>query len=96
MIFPWRLILMETIFLTGFQFPDKEKLQPQHISKIRVILTRMDAATAVSDMNVPGYRLHQLTGELRAFWSVKIDKNYRIVFRFGGDDIHNVDYLDYH
>ena len=75
---------------------DESKLQPQQISKIRLILTRLDAATTVSDMNVPGYRLHQLTGELRAFWSVKVDKNYRIVFRFVGEDIHDVDYLDYH
>jgi putative ABC transport system permease protein len=41
----------------------------------------LDTATTVSDMNVPGDRLHQLTGELRAFWSVKVDKNFRIVFR---------------
>jgi toxin HigB-1 len=75
---------------------DASKLQPQHSSKIRLILTRLDAATTVSDMNVPGYKLHQLTGELRTFWSVKVDKNYRIVFRFVGEDIHDVDYFDYH
>jgi proteic killer suppression protein len=75
---------------------DASKLQPQHIGKIRLIVTRLDAATTVSDMNAPGYRLHPLTGELRAFWSVKVDKNCRIVFRLVGEDIHDVDYLDYH
>lgn len=74
---------------------DASKLQPQHVSKIRLILTRLDAATTVSDMNVPGYRLHQLASELKAFWSLKVDKNYWIVFRFVGEDIHDVDYLDY-
>ncbi len=47
-------------------------------------------------MNVPGYKLHLLTGELKDMWSIKVDKNYRIVFRFIGEDVHDVDYLDYH
>ena len=47
-------------------------------------------------MNVPGYGLHQLSGEYKNFWSVKIDKNYRIIFQFSGEDIIDVDYLDYH
>ena len=72
------------------------KLQPQHVSKIRLILTRLDAAKVVEDMNVPGYGLHQLTGELKAFWSVKVDKNFGIIFRVVGEDAHDVDYLDYH
>jgi len=47
-------------------------------------------------MNVPGYDLHQLTGDLAGFWSVKESGNYRIIFRFIGEDAHDVDYLDYH
>jgi toxin HigB-1 len=66
------------------------------LGKIRLILTRLDAAKVVEDMNVPGYGLHQLTGESKAFWSIKVDKNYRIIFRFVGEDAHDVDYLDYH
>ena len=72
------------------------KLQPQHVGKIRLILTRLDAAVSPADLNVPGYALHQLTGELRTFWAVKVDKNYRIIFRFEGVNVHDVDYLDYH
>ncbi|MBC8033405.1 MAG: type II toxin-antitoxin system RelE/ParE family toxin [Chitinophagaceae bacterium] len=72
------------------------KLQPQHIGKIRLILTRLEAAVAPSDMNVPGYGLHQLTGELKDFWSVKVDKNYRIIYRFVGENAYDIDYLDYH
>jgi len=47
-------------------------------------------------MNVPGYDLHQLSGELKSFWAVKVDKNYRIIFQFIAEDAHEVDYLDYH
>lgn len=72
------------------------KLQSQHVSKIRLILTRLDAAVFPDDLNVPGYGLHQLSGDLQAFWSVKVDKNYRIIFRFVGENVHDVDYLDYH
>ena len=79
-----------------FEKGDTSKLQPQHLSKIRLILTRLDAAKVVTDMNVPGYGLHQLSGEYKGFWAVKVDKNFRIIFEFIGEDVHEVDYLDYH
>ena len=75
---------------------DSSKLQPKHVSKIRLILTRLDAAVNIDDMNVPGYNLHQLAGNLYPFWSVKVDKNYRIIFSFEKDNVLDVDYLDYH
>lgn len=75
---------------------DTSKLQAQHISKIRLILTRLDASTSVEEMNVPGYGLHRLKGELKEFWSVKVDKNFKIIFRFEGDNAVDLDYMDYH
>ena len=75
---------------------DSSKLQPHHISKIRLILTRLDAATSPEMMNEPGYRLHGLSGELEGHWSVRVDKNYRITFRFDGENADDVDYADYH
>jgi toxin HigB-1 len=75
---------------------NSSKLQPQHVAKIRLILTRLDAATSPGDMNVPGYGLHQLSGDWAGFWAVKVDKNFRIVFRFNGVNMLDVDYLDYH
>lgn len=75
---------------------DPSKLQPQHVNKIRLILTRLDAAREAEEMNVPGYNFHQLTGDMKDFYSVKVDKNYRIIFRFIQEDAQDVDYLDYH
>jgi proteic killer suppression protein len=75
---------------------DASKLQPQHVAKIRLILTRLEAATNHEEMQVPGYQLHALTGKLKGFWSVKVDKNYRIIFRFEGENVYDVDYIDYH
>jgi len=79
-----------------FEKGDTSKLQQQHLGKIRLILTRLQAAKAIGDMNVPGYGLHQLTGDFKGFWAVKVDKNFRIIFQFIDEDVHEVDYLDYH
>jgi len=75
---------------------DASKLQPQHVSKIRLILTRLDAAKAVEELNVPGYGLHELKGSLRGHWSIKVDKNYRITFKIEIENARDVDYIDYH
>ncbi len=75
---------------------DASKLQPKHVAKIRLILTRLEAASAPEMMQVPGYQLHPLSGDLKGFWSVKVDKNFRIIFRFEGENVYDVDYIDYH
>ncbi|MDE3185861.1 MAG: type II toxin-antitoxin system mRNA interferase toxin, RelE/StbE family [Bacteroidota bacterium] len=75
---------------------DASKLQFQHVSKIRLILTRLDAATLPEELNVPGYSLHQLKGEFKGFWAIKIDKNFRIIFRIENKNTLDVDYIDYH
>lgn len=75
---------------------DASKLQPQHVSKIRMILTRLDAAKVVEELNVPGYGLHELKGSLRGHWSIKVDKNYRITFKIEIENARDVDYIDYH
>ncbi|MBE8720167.1 type II toxin-antitoxin system RelE/ParE family toxin [Sphingobacterium pedocola] len=75
---------------------DTSKLQSQHVSKIRLILTRLDAVKTPEELNVPGYGLHQLKGNLKNFWSVKVDKNYRIIFNFENEQAQEIDYIDYH
>jgi proteic killer suppression protein len=79
-----------------FESGNASKLTPEHVSKIRLILTRLHAVSSPEEMDVPGYKLHKLTGALKDFWSVKVDKNYRIIFRFVGEDVADVEYIDYH
>ena len=57
---------------------------------------RLDAARAVADMDMPGFRLHPLKGELKGYWAVTVRANWRVVFRFEGTDAFDVDYVDYH
>lgn len=75
---------------------DGSRLPAQQLSKIRLILTRLDAASAPEQMNVPGYRFHALTGNMKGLYSVKVTGNYRITFGFDGNDATDVDYIDYH
>ncbi len=79
-----------------YETGDASKLQPQHVGKIRLILTRLNAARTPEELNVPGYSLHQLKGGLKTFWSVKVDKNYRIIFRVENENTRDIDYIDYH
>jgi proteic killer suppression protein len=66
------------------------------VDKIRRILARLDQATSPEHMDLPGLRLHPLKGELVGHWSVTVQANWRIIFRFESGDVTDVDYLDYH
>ena len=67
-----------------------------HATKLARILSALDVANSPVDLNLPAYRLHPLKGELSGFWSIWVNGNWRIIFRFDGLDVELVDYLDYH
>jgi len=67
-----------------------------HVAKLRDILSRLDAAGTVRDMDLPGFRLHPLKGELKGFWAVTVRANWRVVFRFAEGDALDVNYIHYH
>jgi toxin HigB-1 len=79
-----------------FEHDDRSKLRPDLADKISRILTRLNAAGSIDDMNVPGFGLHRLSGDLKGFWSVTVSRNWRIVFRFEESDAFDVDFIDYH
>lgn len=64
--------------------------------KVENTLARLDVATESQALNLPGYRLHQLTGDLKGFWSVTVRANWRIIFRFEDGDACDVELVDYH
>ena len=68
----------------------------EHVIKLRDILARLDAARTVADMDLPGFRLHPLKGELKGFYGVTVRANWRVIFRFADRDAFDLDYLDYH
>lgn len=56
----------------------------------------LNRATSVMDMNLPGYRLHELKGARKGAWSVTVSGNWRLTFMFEGEDARDVDLEDYH
>ena len=83
---------IEAFFLSG----SKAGIQASHATRLRLQLTRLNAAIAPNDMNSPGWRLHPLKGSLTGLWSVDVSGNWRLTFAFEGQDAILVDYQDYH
>jgi len=79
-----------------FEVGNRKGINPEHAKKIARILDRLDASTGPKDMNLPGYRLHKLTGTEEGSWSVWVSGNWRISFQFEGKDAIALDYRDYH
>lgn len=75
---------------------DEKGLPIDLASKIERVLARLDVASSPEMINLPGLRLHPLKGELKGFWSVRISGNWRIIFRFDGSNVADVDLVDYH
>ena len=78
------------------QDDDPRGVIAEHADKLRRILARLDAAKVFADMDLPGYRLHALKGELQGFYAVTVRANWRVVFRFEQSEAVDVDYVDYH
>lgn len=74
----------------------EKRISPQHVIRLRDILALLDRSRRPDDMNLPGFRLHPLKGDLKGHWAVWVSGNRRVTFRFVADDVHDVDYLDYH
>jgi len=79
-----------------YEEDDPRGLTREHVEKLRDILARLDAAAAIADMDLPGFRLHPLKGESKGFWAVTVRANWRVIFRFVEGDALDVDYIDYH
>ena len=79
-----------------YETDDPRGVIGEHAEKLRDILARLDAAGDVSDLDLPGFRLHPLKGEFKGFWAVTVRANWRVVFRFTDGEALDVDYVDYH
>ncbi|HHI94521.1 MAG TPA: Killer protein [Gammaproteobacteria bacterium] len=71
-------------------------IQNAHKNKLRMILAALDSSQEIDDMDIPGYRLHPLKGKMKGIWSVIVNGNWRITFKFENGNVHIVNYEDYH
>lgn len=83
---------IEKFFRTG----SKAGIQPAHAARLGERLFLLNRARSAADMNIYGWNMHELSGELRGHWSVRVSGNWRLTFTFDGNDAILVDYLDYH
>ena len=83
---------LKKLYETGSQ----QGVHPEHVSRLRLILARLDAIQAPQDMELPGLDLHPLNGKYKGFWAVSVSGNWRVLFRFEANNAVDVNYLDYH
>jgi proteic killer suppression protein len=79
-----------------FERDDRSGIRPDLVDTVQEILTVLDDAAIPQELNLPGYRLHALKGDLKGLWSVTVRANWRIIFRFEGTDAFDVELIDYH
>jgi len=64
--------------------------------RLENVLAVLDAASTPPDVDLPGYRLHALKGDLKGLWSVTVGGNWRVTFRIKDGSVFDVDLTDYH
>lgn len=92
MIVSFRHKGLEAFFRTG----SHAGIQPMHAKRLREMLAALNAAAGPQDLARPSWRLHGLSGDRAGFHAMTVQANWRLVFRFDGENVELLDYLDYH
>ena len=71
-------------------------IDPAVAGKLMRILHSLGAARGPEALNNPNWRMHPLKGGLAGHWSVRVNNNWRVTFRFEDDEAVDVDLVDYH
>lgn len=79
-----------------YQTGSASGVRHSHAARLTMILSILDVAAGPQDLALPGLRLHGLQGALKGHWSVWVNGNWRVTFRFKGNDVELLHYQDYH
>ena len=79
-----------------FEAGTTKGIQASHERRLQLMLTALDTAATIDDMDIPGYRLHPLKGKMKGRWSVSVSGQWRLTFEFNGGNVELLDYEDYH
>lgn len=79
-----------------FETGNRRGVQPDLARRIRTLLDWLAAAAEIRDLNMPGFGLHELKGDRAGTWAIKVNKNWRISFRFVAGEVYDVDLEDYY
>lgn len=79
-----------------YEYGDRSLIRPDLQERDEVMLAQLDVASSPEAMRIPHYRLHALKGDRKGYWSVTVKTNWRIIFHFEGEDVYDVELIDYH
>ena len=79
-----------------FEKGETKGIYAEHVEKIENILAVLSRATSPGDMDLPGFRVHSLKGDLKGFYAIVVRANWRVIFRFDDGNVLDVDLIDYH
>jgi proteic killer suppression protein len=79
-----------------FETGSLKGIQAIHAKKIRSILVALNIMKNLEPLQAPSYKLHPLKGDLKGLWSITVQANWRITFKFEDENVYIVDYQDYH
>jgi len=83
---------IERFFTRG----DYRGIPAQYAPRLERMLDRLDISLRPEDMRLPGYRFHPLKGDRKGHYAVSVSGNWRLTFRFEGEDAFDVNLEDYH
>lgn len=92
MIKSWKHKGLKRFFDTG----NKSGITASHEKRLKIILQRLNAASSPDDMNTPSMKFHKLAGNLKGFYAVIVNGNWRVIFKFDNTNAIDVNYIDYH
>jgi len=74
----------------------KSGVNSQHVRRLKFILALLETSDSLEDMDLPGLNLHELKGNRKGTWSLKVSGNWRVTFRLEKGDALDANYEDYH
>lgn len=75
---------------------DFSGINPEHRERCRLLLSAIDVANEIKDIDQLSFKLHELKGDRKGIWAVTVRANWRITFRFEAGNAYILDYEDYH
>jgi toxin HigB-1 len=79
-----------------YENDDRRAVSAEHVEMVTRVMARLDVATQPNELNLPGFQLRRLEGELTGCWSITIRGNWGIIFRFNLGNATDVDLVEYH
>lgn len=83
---------LASFFMTG----SIKGIPSQFAPRLERLLDRLDSAVTPKDMDLPGYKFHELKGRRKGVYAVSVSGNWRITFKFKNDSAQEVNLEDYH